>query len=273
MRDVVAGSHGFIGSALKKRLEERGFYAGSIDRDLKVPENPNVIWYAASYGNMFDQKDYNLMAKVNTKAVDLLLSEHNPDLFIYFSSSSIYSPKDGPLAEDDPTIPNTDYGFSKMWGEEFCGAHSKNRNVVIVRPFSVTGVGEQPAHLIPTAIQAALNGTELILDPEPVHDYIDIDDLIDGLMKIRDKHYQDEKGLHVYNIGSGKQYTNQAIVSVIELITGKKIPIKYQKGIRPYDKTSWVADTSKLSKLGWKPKISISRSIKNQIETYEQKTS
>lgn len=272
MRSVVSGSGGFIGSALKERLKERGFYAGAIDRDLNVPENPNIIYHLASYGNMFDQTDTRRIYDVNVGNTRKLLENFPSDLFVYFSSSSVYAPKDDLLLETDPILGTTDYELSKVMAEEICTEYAHDRDVYIIRPFSVTGMGEQKTHLIPVVIKAAFEGEEIPLDPDPVHDYIDIEDFVDALTLITDSKREKERNqLEIWNIGSGKQYSNLEVVCIITRLTGKQIITRVPFLPRSYDKTSWVADTTKLRKLGWKAKISLEESIKKQIEDYKKK--
>ncbi len=169
----------------------------------------------------------------------------------------------------------TAYAQAKIEGEKVVRHYGRNSNCVIVRPFSVTGVGEQDVHLIPSAIKAARDNLILNLDPDPVHDYIDIDDLMSGLKTIIDCHLEWGKGLiEVYNLGSGKQKRNDEVIDMIEAETQTEIKKNVTRRQRNYDSAElWLADITKIKKMGWKPQKPLHQSIKEMVYAYDRNTS
>ncbi len=76
------------------------------------------------------------------------------------------------------------------------------------------------------------------------------------------------KGLHTYNIGSGKGIIMHELLKIIERIAGKKLPIK-EKGQRLGDPDRLVADISKIQKeLGWEPETSLEQGLKETYNYY-----
>lgn len=264
--DILRGD-GFIGSHFKD--------AYRIGRDLNIPPGDiSTIWYTASYGNMYDQKDNREIVKVNcTDLKDLIKNTGNFNLLVYFSSSSVYGTKFRPMKETMIPKEDTPYALAKIGAEDYLHSLKGKYNLVVVRPFSVTGVGEQSQHLIPTAIRCALTGETLNLDPDPVHDYIDVNDVISACYIIRDFHLEWGKGFEIYNIGSGQQHRNDQVIDIIEQLTGRKITKRIVSKMRSYDtQTMWQADITKLKRLGWKPKVSLVQSIKSQIDDYRYRS-
>ncbi len=81
---------------------------------------------------------------------------------------------------------------------------------------------------------------------------------------------------HIYNIGSGKSFSNKIIVNkiykIMEKIKNKKIPRKiiYVKDRPGHDK-KYIIDNSKIKKLGWKLKTSLEDGLEKTIYWYLKK--
>ena len=86
------------------------------------------------------------------------------------------------MKEDMVARPKTMYGACKACGTQLTRHYAEFYNTVIVRPFSVTGVGEQDKHLIPNLIKSCLTGQKIPFVPAPVNDYIDVKDLCKGVV-------------------------------------------------------------------------------------------
>ena len=90
-----------------------------------------------------------------------------------------------------------------------------------------------------------------------VHDYINVQDFIDGLFLLCDKGDSGE----IYNFGSGKQLANEDVVEIVEEIVRRKVIRKPVGKMHDYDSQHWLADITKVTDLGWKPKISFYEGI------------
>jgi len=270
----ISGSSGFIGSSFATYLDHIGnshFKITPGDRQGKCVTKPKIILDFASYGNYSNQKDIGHIYEANlVRLLQLLMTtNHLPyKAFVVTGSSSEYGRCDIPMHEMILPRPDTFYGASKLaavslaqvWAKEF------NKPVVAVRPFSVTGPGEQQNHLIPTLIKSCMEGLEVNLVPDPVHDFIDIRDFINGVWRVV-KRIKDTKG-QVINIGSGRQYTNMEVLEIVERETGRKANVSFVDKLRDYDKPLWVADNFRLKSLGWTQQFSLEDSVRDMVRVY-----
>lgn len=262
---AVSGAGGFIGGHLYDRLKSDGFFVKRMGRYATREPGTDVFIDCASYGNLHGQNDVSEIYFANVeRAVNLVLENKNENYkaFILISSSSVALPY------------QTYYSASKHAMEEFIKIYARetNKPVVAIRPYSITGMGEQPGHLIPTLIRAAYTGERVKFVPEPVHDFLDVDNFIDGIFTIIESLQKDNvlKG-QVIPLGSGKQYTNQQVLEIVEKVTGKKVHIEIVDNLRKYDTKEWVADTTLMYSLGWKPIKTLEQSVREMVEDYERK--
>lgn len=237
---IVSGSHGFIGQHLVKALEKKNIKVIPLDRTyLHLPftlkrfleeTKPDYIYHLAAYGNMANQKGINIISSVNLMGTFNLLNASlgiNYKAFINISTSSVKLPY------------QTIYSATKAGAEKLCNAFidEYQKPIVIVRPYSVYGIGEADFRFIPTVFRSCLTGEEMILTPDAVHDWVYIDDLIKCLVKAPDHAFHKDTLL----VGTGLGTSNRDVVSIIERITGKKANIKEEKQMRSFDTKIWVA--------------------------------
>lgn len=255
---AVSGSHGFLGGKLFKHLEQSQCDVARLDRTGSVPEGSTVVFDLASFGNYHDQTDPHKIYEANvTRVVSLLDSARNAKAIVLTSSSAVDLPV------------KTFYTSSKMAVEQLAQAwvHETGQSVVVARPSSITGVGEQPRHLIPKLIDSCLNGTEMPFVGEPKHDYLDVDDFVRGVLLIA-RNAEKYRG-HVFNVSSGVQTSNELVRQIVESITGKQPNLSRVKSMRRYDADDWVVSNSKLGKLGWTPRKDLWESV-NEMVNYER---
>lgn len=255
----LTGSNGFIGSQLAKRLVS---YTPIFHQDIQKTDfsNASKVFFFSSYGNMSDQKDdFNTL---HANIIDLIhvlnsVDKARIESFVFLSSSSVKLKH------------QTMYSRAKRAAEEVLLAYLEKYSmpITIIRPFSVTGVGEQKAHLIPVLIDSLSNGRVVTLDPDPVHDFIDVQDLVDGILNL-----SDNKARGVFELGTGNGYTNQQVFDLVVALLpdGRRTPLKVNlvKGLRPYDSKNWVSTNFRSRSWGWQPKKSLRESIVEMIDAY-----
>ena len=108
-----------------------------------------------------------------------------------------------------------------------------------------------------------MTGLEIPFVPEPVHDFIDVEDFVDALLTIK------EKGSFVgeiYEVGTGVQISNNEVRLLVEDVVGKKANIRPVRSMRKYDTVEWKADTFAIQNLGWNPRKSLRQSIEEMYE-------
>jgi len=275
MKEVyISGAHsGFIGGKFAEDIElhHPTFKVVKGDREGSCHNWPYIILDFASYGNYHNQKDVAKVYEANVIRLLHLLQHTNHieyKAFIVTGTSSEYGKADIPMHEALLPKPDSFYAAAKTAGINLAQtwARLQDKPIVCIRPFSVTGPGEQGNHLIPTLIRGCMEGLEVPLVPHPVHDFIDIRDFISGVWRIVDR-AKDLKG-EIINIGSGKQYTNQEVLEMVEKATHKKAAVRTVDGMRDYDKKLWVADNFRLKSLGWEPKFTLQDSINDMVKEY-----
>ena len=239
----ITGASGFIGSHLLKRLPD------SVVMDHKLIStcydwHYEKVFFLSTYGNMAHHSDHRMMVQANV--TDLLCALRNfRGWMCYMSSSSV-------------TLPvQTPYSRSKRAAEEILQALPELKSC-IVRPFSVTGRNEQREHLIPTLIRSCLEGEEMPFDPWPVHDFVDVDDVVDGLISL-----SNEGATGIYEFGSGSPSSNQEVRKLVEFVTGKKAKVRDAGTMRLYDNFKWWCKNPNPI---FKPKKTLEQSITEMVE-------
>ena len=130
-----------------------------------------------------------------------------------------------------PLSPLSYYGAGKAALEKFICAYCRQtgNNAVILRPSNVYGPGQKFREgfgIIPTTLKNLLDGKVVPVwgRGDAVRDYLYIDDFIDFCCKMLNEEgaYRD-RDADVYNIGSGKGYSIEELMQMIEKITGLEI--------------------------------------------------
>ncbi len=195
--------------------------------------------------------------------------------FIFSSSATVYGePEMIPITEECRTGGTTNpYGTTKLFIEQILKDTYKSDNtwdICILRYFNPVGshesglIGEEPKgipnNLMPYVARVAA-GTlkELSVfgddydtpDGTGVRDYIHVVDLAKGHVCALNKLDKEEKGLYIYNLGTGKGYSVLDMVKAFEKATGKKVPYRITER-REGDIATCYADPKKAKEeLGW----------------------
>lgn len=239
---------------------------------------PDIIIHNAIYGGYPFQKDTAKVINTNFLGTVNLLNaclENEFKCFINTGSSSEYGIKNKPMSESDLLEPIDDYGVAKSAATLYCQSIAKRYNLPIftLRLFSPYGYYEEPTRLIPYIVINCLQDNDIKLsNPNPVRDFIFIEDVIDAYKSIIEKAQINEPG-NIFNIGTGKQHSVKEIFNIIKEITDyKKEPIWGQVEGRSSDiiKT-WQADIKKSNlKLNWKPNYSIEEGLSKNIDWFKK---
>ena len=188
----------------------------------------------------------------------LEIAKEKNSKFIFLSSSHVFGkPLKIPIKEDDQKKPISIYGGSKLAGEILCELYSNNYSldISVIRLFSVYGNKINGNDVISKIIDQFLQQNAVKLgNIFPKRDFIHVNDVVPAIFSIMKK----TKKFNSYNIGSGKSYSISQICDIISNLTDKKIIVKSLKTIaRKKDIENIIADSSKVQKLGWTPKISL----------------
>ena len=209
-----------------------------------------------------------------------VMRKHNVKNIIFSSSATVYGdPAIIPITEECPKGQCTNpYGWTKSMLEQILTDIQKadpEWNVVLLRYFNPIGahksgtIGENPNgipnNLMPYITQVAVGKLKELgvfgndydtPDGTGVRDYIHVVDLAKGHVKALKK-IEDNSGLSIYNLGTGKGYSVLDIVKNFEAATGVKIPYVI-KPRRPGDIATCYCDPTKAKEeLGWEAEYGI----------------
>ena len=195
----MTGAEGFTGNFLVSDLEKWGFDSAEIsskfskEADLldksslaaffETARPDHIIHLAAISNPMHVDKDE--LWSVNVLGTKNLLTALDVnqiaiEKFILASSSAVYDHSIEAISEESAVNPTTIYAESKLAAEELCLSHSSLFNVVIVRPFNYTGLGQSESFFVPKIIGALKRGeAELrVGNLEVSRDFSDVRDIV-----------------------------------------------------------------------------------------------
>ena len=275
MKYLITGGSGFIGRSLIERLsgEEIFLIGRNWQTSLELPNqiknfNPDYIIHCAA-----EIKDPSKTFESNILMTNWLLSvtkDINYKAFVSLGSSSEYGETNIPMSEKELLKPRTMYEGTKGASSLLCQGFAKeyNKPIAIVRPFSVYGINEPNNRLIPTLFRNFKNNTISKISLG-VHDFIHIDDFIDGMLSVLYSEKEIMLG-DIVHFGGGVQYSNLEVFNIIKKIFD--LNLKYEKIdniFNKYDSLNWVADiTYAKSKYKFNPKYNLETGLK---EIYEKK--
>lgn len=204
-----------------------------------------------------------------------VMEEFNVKNIVFSSSATVYGdPKVVPITEDCPKgIITNPYGQTKSMMEQILtdfNVADPSFNVVLLRYFNPVGahesglIGEDPKgipnNLMPYISQVAVGKLDCLgvfgndydtKDGTGIRDYIHVVDLSIGHIKALKK-LEKDKGVFIYNLGTGVGYSVLDMVKAFE--KASNIKVKYEfKPRRAGDIAKCYADPSKAEReLGWK---------------------
>ena len=195
--------------------------------------------------------------------------------FVFVSTGDIYgNTSKTPTDEDQPTNPLSPQIAACIGAEKLVeGYHaSQNLPATIIRLFNPYGPMQSKRAIIPTIIsQAFFKSSVLLGNMHAERDFIYVDDIIEGLLKVLDS---DQLVGEKINLGSGTGISIGDLAEKILNIMDKDIEILFDATrIRPesQDVEKIIADINKANDLlDWKPRISIEDGLTKTIDWFAQ---
>jgi UDP-glucose-4-epimerase GalE len=200
-----------------------------------------------------------------------VMQEFGCKVFVFSSTCATYGVPDKlPITESNQQNPINPYGRSKLmveWILKDCG-HAWGLRSACLRYFNASGcsadgkIGEDhnpETHLIPRVMMAVTGEIECLEvfgtdyatpDGTCIRDYIHVEDLADAHARALDHLAAGGESVRC-NLGTGVGVSVKQIISAVEEVTGKTVPVKYGPR-REGDPDSLVADPSLAKQLlGW----------------------
>lgn len=180
------------------------------------------------------------------------------------SGGTVYGKGSPPFAEDDPTWPISSYGLQKASIEKLMHLynHLSGLDYRIVRPSNPYGPHQNPfggQGAVAAFIQAALAGNDLVIfgDGEVMRDFIYIDDMVEGLLRIM----RYEGSSRIFNLGSGQGTKIVDLANLIVSTIDSKSKIRFLDS-RAVDVPESVLDMSLFEdELGCLPLTSLEQGV------------
>ena len=277
---VVTGRYG--------KLEEDGVEIKSVDLTdherigpILKDVNPDIIIHLAAlssvgYSYFAPQEMFrvNALASINL-AEQVRLNLPNLQHYIHVSTTEVLGvTHDRPAKETTTCIPNSPYSISKHSAEKFVEylwmAHQFP--MTIIRPTNCYGRVRDVNFLIERCTTQMLTGQTVKLgDPNPIRDWLYIDDKIDAYMAILNN--RDKSIGEVFNISTHENHTIVDTAHIIKRLTGFVGSILWGHGTkRPLDIQDHRINSDKIrNMLGWAPRYSLEEGLKLTIEKLRAK--
>ena len=290
----VAGHRGLVGSALLRKLNEKGFAnlvqrtrseldltdQGAVDNFFKTEKPEYVFLAAAKVGGIYANNTYpaefifsNMQVQMNIINASW---KYNVKKLLFLGSSCIYpkySPQ--PMREEallsgqlEPT--NEAYAIAKIAGIIMCKSYNRQykTDFISVMPTNLYGPNDNyhpmNSHVLPALIRRfheakVSNASQVVIwgTGNPTREFLFSDDCADACIFLMEHH----TGNDIVNIGSGKEITIRDLAMTI------KSAVEY-KGALEFDVTQpdgtprKLLDCSKLHAMGWRHKIELEEGIK-----------
>jgi dTDP-glucose 4,6-dehydratase len=190
--------------------------------------------------------------------------------FLQVSTDEVYgSISEGSWTEEWPLQPNSPYSASKAGGEMLARSYNRTHgmDVVITRCSNNYGTHHFPEKLIPLFITNLIEGKKVPVygTGENVRDWLHVDDHCRGIHAVLTNGQSGE----IYNIGGGRELTNNEITSLIlEAMGADESAIEYVEDRKGHD-LRYSVDWTKINReLGYEPQVKFEDGLRDTIQWY-----
>ncbi|WVZ79154.1 hypothetical protein U9M48_026765 [Paspalum notatum var. saurae] len=297
----VAGHRGMLGSAIHRRLTALGFtnIVGRTRAELDLAceaavhkffeaEQPRyVILAAGKVGGLHassaapvDFMTENLRITTSVLAAARRCGAVRKLLFV--ATSAVYA-ADAPqpipesaLLAGPPAAGNEWYAVPKIVGIKMCQAYRAQlgMDAIVAAPNNLYGPRDpfppENSHVIPALIRRfhhakATGAPEVVVwgSGYQLREFTHVDDAADAIVLLMDRYSGHE---HV-NIGSGREVTVHELAEMVREVVGYEGRVVWDTS-RPDGVMRRLLDSSKMTALGWEPKVELRDGTKKLYEWY-----
>jgi dTDP-glucose 4,6-dehydratase len=192
--------------------------------------------------------------------------------FLQVSTDEVYgSIESGSWTENWPLQPNSPYSASKASGELLARSYNRTHgmDVVITRCSNNYGTHHFPEKLIPLFITNLLEGKKVPVygTGKNIRDWLHVDDHCRGIYQVLINGTSGE----VYNIGGGRELTNNEVTSLIlDAMGADQSSIEYVEDRKGHDLRYSVDWTKIKHELGYEPQVKFEDGIRDTIRWYQE---
>nr|WP_106784351.1 GDP-L-fucose synthase [Lysinibacillus timonensis] len=296
----VAGHRGLVGSAIVRKLEEKGYrnlvFRTSKELDLRDKlqvdtffenEKPEYVFLAAAkVGGIVANNDYpadfirdNLL--IQTNVIDA--SYRNGIKKLLFLGSTCIYPKFAPQPMNEDSLltgvlesTNEPYAIAKIAGIKMCESYNRQygTNYISVMPTNLYGPNDnfdlETSHVLPALIrkfhEAKINNSpavEVWGTGTPRREFLYSDDLADAVVYLMN-HYN---GNQFVNVGVGEDISIKEVAEKLKEVVGYQGDIVFNTS-KPDGTPRKLVDVTKLNELGWRASISLDEGLEKAYDWF-----
>jgi UDP-glucose 4-epimerase len=190
---------------------------------------------------------------------------------VFTSSAAVYGENmKTPADEESPTTPSSPYGASKLCAETYMILYSKlyDLPVTVLRFSNLYGPRQRKYVVYDILLKLMKNPKklEILGTGREERDFIYVNDAITALLLASNSPTLNER---VFNIGTGISTSISQIVETTLKILQVQPEVSFTKASWQGDIKKLVSNTSRIAKLGFKPKYSMHDGIKETIEWFK----
>ena len=300
---LVTGCNGFIGSNLVDRLLAEGKYnvigidnlayskkdkiSDDItfhkidirDRDIyPLFEGVDYVFHLSAKNCLADcQADPVETADINiTGSINVFEASRRAKVkkVIYAESSGMYEGLNIFPTPETKVSPQSFYSISKACEMHFARAYTEYFGLAFtaLRYFNVYGIGQDYRRSNPPMFSAfimkLLRGEQPMIwgDGEKRRDFIFVDDINDFHLQCMGDSRTD---METFNLGTGVSYSVNEIYEIIRSLMHVDIKPIYNAA-NSWEAQKTLADITKATALGWKPKTSLQEGLRKTIQWYRE---
>lgn len=211
--------------------------------------------------------------EVNTRGTLNLLEiarEYKVKRFIFISTDEIYGEiREGRFTENSPLSPNSPYSVSKAAADLMVSAYVRTYSLpaIIVRPSNNYGPWQYPEKFIPVAICSILSNKKIPVYAKGLNrrEWLYVEDCVRAIVLIA----EEGKIGEIYNLGSGRERRNIDVAKdILKIMEKPYTMIKFVQD-RPGHDFRYALDSSKIERLGWRPRVDFKTGIINTVIWYK----
>lgn len=300
-RIFIAGHRGMVGSAILRALTNRGYdnLVVRTSKELDLRDNARV---AALFAEVKPEYVFLAAAKVG----GILANSTLPAEFIYdnlaiqtnvvhqayvhgvkklllLGSSCIY-PRDSPQPMKEeylltgPLEPTNEwYAVAKIAGIKMCQAYRRQYgcDFIAAMPTNLYGPNDnfdlQHSHVLAALLRRFHEAREAGRPPTlwgtgtPRREFLHADDCAEACLFLMD-HYSDPM---IMNVGAGAEITIVELASMVAEVVGYRGDIQWDR-TKPDGMPRKLMDCSRMTSLGWTPRIPLREGLKDAYAWYRQ---
>lgn len=301
---LVTGGAGFIGSHLVETLILAGARVTVVD-DLRTGRMANLeqcrttIEYvqddvlSATFGELLRAREFDLIFHLaanpyvppsvedpwydfqlnvaGTLSVLEALRKTRPATgLIVASSAAVYGESEASsVGEEDPTVPISPYGVSKLAAERYVAVYAQlyGLRMASLRLFSVYGP-RQRKQVVYDFMRKLGNGSgeiEALGDGTQVRDFNYVGDVVRAAVCAA---LNGALRGETYNVASGEPASIRELMDVLSDLMGVRPRVRWSGTVRPGDPQRWAPKTSRLRALGWKPSVPLREGLRRTVAWY-----